>query len=725
VLSGTPTQTGVFTITVKVTDANGCSGVGPSYTLTIAPNLTSKSYTDVGNTQLDGGLPAPATPTVVVVAVSNGDQSDAPITYVVTAPPTHGTLTTFNSNGTFLYTPDVGNTLADAFTYTGTSNGVSVSRTATISFSGMVWYVATVSGTNDGRSNTPFKTMTAVGAASTSAGDFIYVSKGSGATTGTYTMLASQKLIGAGATLNVFSILIVPGAAVNTPTLSGTLTLASNVVVNGIDMSTGTSGAITGTNVTGIYVTARNVTTTTGTAVTIAGAGSGGSMTFTQINAGTVASGPLNAITLTNYGGAFTVTGDGGATSNGSGGAIQKMTGDAVSLTSISGTGVSLNYLNITNSGLNGIRGTSVNNFTLNHCNLSDTAGNPVSDDGVGLINTTGAIAITNDSITGSRHQGLTIDNFNSNLASLTMTATTVIGTVGGDGVLMEMRGTAVLTTGTVSGCTLSNNGSTGMQVVGSDTGNLSSFTVQNNSFSGNNAGLDLDLSQAASMTVNVLTTTFNNHQAEPLNLFSSTASTGGTMNAKLQGNAIGTAGVFNSGSFFGDGIRVALNGGTHGVLTIDGNIVREVPNARGIDVEPQGYTSANSVNVKITNNQVVRPTGASGDVGCGPGVPCPLGSIVVIVDNNNVATESICAVITGNTAYDPTSWPAGSESAYYLARRSSQTLNLEGNTSLTPAQNVLANNTVTNLTNPGFGDFTDESGNVVVVAPGTCGTFP
>src|SRR5207302_945160 len=120
-----------------------------------------------------------------------------------------------------------------------------------------------------------------------------------------------------------------------------------------------------------------------------------------------------------------------------------------------------------------------------------------------------------------------------------------------------------------------------------------------------------------------------------------------------------------------------------------------------------------NSVSVKITNNQVVRPTGASGDIGCGPGVPCPLGSIVVVVDKNAGASESICSVITGNTAYDPTSWPLGSESAYYLARRTSQTLNLEGNTSLTPRQNILNNNTVTNLTSPGFGDFTDEAGNV------------
>ena len=161
VLSGTPTQTGVFSITVKVTDANGCTGIGSTYTLTIGPNVTNKSYVDVGNTQLDGGLPAPATPTVIAAALSSGDSSDAPIAYTLVVSPIHGTLTIFNANGTFLYTPNAGNTATDSFIYTGTSNGVSVTRSATITFNGMVWYVdnATASGTNDGRSNTSALTM--------------------------------------------------------------------------------------------------------------------------------------------------------------------------------------------------------------------------------------------------------------------------------------------------------------------------------------------------------------------------------------------------------------------------------------------------------------------------------------------------------------------------------------------------------------------------------------
>ncbi len=35
VLSGTPTQTGSFSLSVQATDANGCAGVGGTYTLTV------------------------------------------------------------------------------------------------------------------------------------------------------------------------------------------------------------------------------------------------------------------------------------------------------------------------------------------------------------------------------------------------------------------------------------------------------------------------------------------------------------------------------------------------------------------------------------------------------------------------------------------------------------------------------------------------------------------
>lgn len=72
----------------------------------------------------------------------------------------------------------------------------------------------------------------------TGSGDFIYVTKGSGNTTGAYALLANQSLIGAGATLSVGGILTVTGVSGNEPILSGTLSASSvsGLTVNGIAM---------------------------------------------------------------------------------------------------------------------------------------------------------------------------------------------------------------------------------------------------------------------------------------------------------------------------------------------------------------------------------------------------------------------------------------------------------------------------------------------------------
>ncbi|HXA16537.1 MAG TPA: putative Ig domain-containing protein [Thermoanaerobaculia bacterium] len=662
VLSGTPTQTGVFSVTVKVTDANGCTGIGSTYTLTIAPNLTTKSYVDVGNTQLDGGLPAPATPTVLSVAVSSGDSSDAPITYAVSVPPFNGTLTTFNPNGTFLYTPNVGNTSSDSFTYTGTSNGITVTRSATITFTGRVWYVdnATVSGTNDGRSNTPFKTMTAVGAAATASGDFIYVSKGSGLTTGAYTMLTSQQLIGAGATLTVGGVLTVPGAGANTPTLSGTLTLATNVTVNGIDMSTGGANSITGTSVSGINVTARNVTTTTGTPVTILNGA--GTMTFTQINAGTSAAGPLNAISLTNYVGGFTVTGDGSNASNGSGGTIQKTTGNAVNLSNITGAGVSLSSMIIKTSAHDGIHGTVLNNFALLGCQVLNN-GTTLVDNGVHLVDVSGAATFTNDTVTGSFLNNVWLDASVSSTAvmtSLTVTNGTYSSSANDDGFLVSLKNAASINTATFTGATFSNNFAKGLQLQQNDNSVLGNgvgapttgtITVTGCTFTNNNVGASFEGGGGTNGTGSVYFRFVNNtnilgSQSDAVNFANGSDSGGGTFKAFVSGNVIGNAGVANSGSAFGNGMRFFLQGQQTATVTIVNNTIRQIPFGRGIDVEELGRPGPahgqTRLDVKITGNDV-NPQDTTG---------FPLYAIYVSSDAQGTGTSgsNVNAEIHGNT---------------------------------------------------------------------------
>ncbi len=506
-----------------------------------------------------------------------------------------------------------------------------------------------------------------------------------------------------------------PGATIN---FSGNLTLStgSSTAFN----ATG-GGTVTATN------TSSTAVSTTGTTINIVNTTIGaGGVKFLSVSA----NGAANGIVLNTTGsGPFTVIGDGGGSNNGSGGTIQATTAEGILLTSASN--VSLGYMNITNPGTDGIGATGVNGLTINRCNLSDNAGNTTTDDGLSLSNTSGVLAITNTSITAARHQGITIDNNNTNMTSMTITGSSVTNTPGGDGILIQMRGTSVMTTGTIGGAaaltnTISGNSATGLQVNNIDTGSITALTVLNNTFTNNNGQIDLDISPSgASLTATVQSNTLTGSHTNAINAVTATTCNGCSMTLTFRNNNIGTAGVNDSGSAIGNGIRIA-NGGATTNLTIDGNIIREVPNGRGIDIEAQAYAVNNNEKVKIINNQIIRPSGTNQNIGCGANVPCPSASIFILSDSNGLGGfDKICSAVSGNTAYDPTSWPAGGEAAFYFARRTSvnNTLQLEGTQANAKAQ-ILATNTVTNFT---AADVIDEgtSGNVAIVAAGTCGGFP
>jgi hypothetical protein len=503
--------------------------------------------------------------------------------------------------------------------------------------------------------------MTAVGAAPTSAGDFIYVSKGTGATTGSYAMLANQSLIGAGATLSVGGVLNVPGAAANTPTLSGSLTLANGVTVNGIDMSTGTASAITGVAVTGINVTARNITTTTGTAVSIS-AGSSGTMTFSSITAGTSASGPLNAISIANFNGSFTVTGDGGAASNGSGGTIQKTTGNAISLTSVSGSGVSLSSMIIKNSAHEGIRGISVNNFALIGCQVL-TNGTTLADNGVHLTDVTGAATFTSDTVSGSFLNNVWLDATTTSTAvmtSLTVTNGSYSSSTNDDGFLVSLKNAAAINTATFTGVTFSGNFAKGLQLQQNDNSVLGNgagapatgtVTVTGCTITNNNVGASFEGGGGTAGTGSVYFRLVNNttivgSQSTAINFANGSDSAGGTFKAFVSGNNVGNAGVADSGSSFGDGMRFFLQGQQAATVTIVNNTIRQIPFGRGIDVEELGRPGPahgqTRLDVKITGNDV-NPQDTFG---------FPLYAIYVASDAQGTGTSgsNVNAEIHGNT---------------------------------------------------------------------------
>jgi hypothetical protein len=276
-LSGTPTQTGTFPITVKVTDANGCTGIGATYNLAITPNVGNDAYGTVNalvdNTQayVTGGATAtPGTPAVQLSGsvLANDFPAGGVSVTSGTFATTQGGQVLIQTDGTFLYTPSVhaAAIASDSFTYTGTSNTggtatpTSAIGTVNLTLANRVWYVKDNGGAGNGQSQTPFNTLAAVQAAAT-ANDIIFIYSGNTATTplsGSLSLQNGAKLWGEPFGLNVNSNSLVAAGgtqprirsttnavpAVTVDTNAATASDRTNVEIRQMDLeATGTTTA--------------------------------------------------------------------------------------------------------------------------------------------------------------------------------------------------------------------------------------------------------------------------------------------------------------------------------------------------------------------------------------------------------------------------------------------------------------------------------------------------
>jgi hypothetical protein len=630
-VTGTPSATGTFNATITATDTGGCTG-SKLVSFSVAPKLTPKAYTDVGNTQLAGGVAAPLTPYVSVVAVSNGDTSDAPINYAVTVGPSHGTLTAFNATGTFLYTPNAGNTASDAFTYTGTSSGVASTQTATIAFSGMVWYVNGAAGAGDGRSNTPFNSLAGASGAH-SAGDFIFVeSAGSPTSTpGAITLKANVTLWGQGTALpTIGGITIQNTGATTKPSLTNTVTIGGNTdTISSLDIAstTNTGLANTGTTTGTTVQNSVTVTTTTGRAILLSNAG--GSFTFRSVTS----NGATNGISLTNPSGTFTVTGD-GATA-GSGGTIQNTTGAGIELDNSAGATatLSLDFMTITAGGNENVHARTSSgtmNLSFSKCTVSNaTAG--ASADGIHLeVGTTGNATLIADQSVFSLNKGdhISASLFGTGTLGVTITANTFTGD----------RGTTHGGTGLAQGV-----------VVGSGT---------NPAFSAPNTF-------AGTVTYNISN---NNFQGAVVDTIRASADgTGGSFNGTIANNTIGTPGTTDSGSAQGAGIALWESRAATHTASVTGNLIYQY-NFAGIWIE--GNSGNGTTNLTVKANTIANPgtfalTGLFADIGSLSG-----------------DTSKLCAVLGGSAPGDRNTL-TGSGGAgnpdFWLMNEQNDVINLPG----------------------------------------------
>jgi hypothetical protein len=411
------------------------------------------------------------------------------------------------------------------------------------------------------------------------------------------------------------------------------------------------------------------ITTTTGTALNVTSTtiGSGG-LLFRSITAGTGASGPANAIILnaTGASGGLSVTGDGAASNNGSGGTIQKTTGVGVSLTTTQN--VHLGHINLLTSGDDGINGHDVTNFTLDRSNLT-TNGNAVAENGLqfgepsgSIVGLSGTAAITNTAISASAGNNVHIRNASSaTLTSLVITGSSfndLNDVTGANSFLFEVTDTATLTSATVTSCTFQNNSpQRGLEVQVHISGTITKFTVQGSAFIDN--GIQASFTQDANSAGNTGNMDFNflnnGTLASPMitcvlqaiNVFSSSNTVGGFIKGRIEGNFIGNPAVAGSGSSGGGGIRILIQGKTTGTFNIDGNTIRQVGftnGARGMDLQFLGpITGAQPItqsDLTITNNFVQTDA---------PGATFPLAAIFLGADNQGSPAQ-VRADIRSNT---------------------------------------------------------------------------
>jgi large repetitive protein len=419
-----------------------------------------------------------------------------------------------------------------------------------------------------------------------------------------------------------------------------------------LSLNTGTNPAFTATG--GGTVSASNTTSTASTTTAIAlnvintNIGAAG-LNFRSINAGNGGGGPSSGIVLTNTGasGGLTVSGTGSA---GSGGTITNTTASGIVL---SGTrSVNLSSMSIQNSADDGINGTAVAGITLTNCNVINN-GNSVTDEGIELLNPAGAMNFSGLVASGNAHNNVFIDDADNSGGNSTLSiSNSLFGTnsaaFGNHGILMQIRGTAVLDTSSIATSTFSSNNSIGLQVTSGDTATISDLTATGNTFNTTTAqvqqiALDMAKGQASNMTVKVLNNTVTGQNSHGMNFFTAAgAGTSGTYNARIEGNIIGNSAITGSGSAIGNCMRININGDADATVLVNNNTLRQCPNGRGI--EAVGRNGTGGLDITVTNNDV-DPQDTSG---------FPLASI--LVQSNAVSIpNTVRSDIRGNTV------PAGS----------------------------------------------------------------
>jgi hypothetical protein len=440
------------------------------------------------------------------------------------------------------------------------------------------------------------------------------------------------------------SIAFNSGSKVLATGASNGVTLANNV---GATVSFGGGGlAITTTTGTGFSATGGGTVSVTGAGNTIAAsAATGLRVVSTTIGASGLsfrsisAASDGNGIVLDNTGAlnGLQVTGSGVA---GSGGTIQGMSDDGVSLTNA--TNVRLAWMTVQNNLGSGIFGSGVSGVRVENSSVLDNTDDAAAHEaGIRFDNLMGTSAIDNTTVAGSIEDNVRVVNTGGTLTLLTVSGSTfrdnVAGPTGNDGLRVVAQGVANMTV-LVQNSSFVRNRTNGVEALTEGSGVLN-VTVQGGVLQQNNVGVNIVHGSAGALSFGVMNVgTITGHAGSPINVNRlATASAASPFTGTISGNAIGTVGVANSGSTAGSGVRLVSNG-VGGALTVAvaNNTIREVA-TRGVDVLARDGSS--TINATITGNSIA--------------LTSPISLEGIRLDAGAASTDAVkvCAAISGNTA--------------------------------------------------------------------------
>jgi trimeric autotransporter adhesin len=753
--SGSTDATGV--VFTDVLDNNTTLVAG---SITSTPIAVDDNYTCVGNVGISvnaasGVLANDVSPTNTARTVTAASGATANGTYSIAA------------DGSFSYTPNVGFTGTNSFTYILTTGTLTTTATVTITVSGMIWFVnPSVSSSGSGTLASPFKALSNIAGTATGHTIFLYT----GTYTGALTLLASQRLIGQGATASLASItgLTFSNPPATLPSTGGTnptwntaaLTIVSGNDVEGIDLNSTTGTTMTGgaSNVGALKVRDVNLANTGGQALQIA---SGGvlDVIFKSISAGS----SVKGISVSSSTGSFQVVGT--SATAGSGGTIQNMTTRGAEF--VSCASVSLKNMNFTNANTStSTCGTpAANNSACNAAIHLQSIATTAAFDNIVITGTTNSMGININNVSGFTLANSTLTACGStnataaetggiyalNLAGTCSIANTNVNDSWGRGFylyngILSINPTVNLT---VTGCQFKNsfnrsNGADNFIFNGYGTTN-NMVTIKRSDFSNSRAsGLQLNFGNSSVNTIQVGGTS-----ALDGNTITAAASTPGSNGFSLQG--VGTSvinyNIYNNNfqSSFNGGLtlnvgaqanctmqgRVNSNTVTHvGVGNADGiglaaynssthkaevlnNTISGTANY-GIIVESNDNTVAGStarMDATVKNNNVSMVANSYAHVG-------------VIAVANNVGTNGLktCINVGNNTTNSPVSGLAAGQFDVLSLLTGNQVI-LQGTTAFVPggsADKTPALITFWNANNVGVRTAVDEVGGGSIIS-GTC----